>query len=42
MSYQKNGSYYDIDTGIEPDCYIVKPENYYDREALTDYINQLF
>ena len=42
MSYLKNGSYYDIDTGIEPDCYISKPENYYDREALTDYINQLF
>ena len=42
MSYLKNGSYYDIDTGIEPDCYIVKPKNYYDREALTDYINQLF
>ena len=42
MSYLKNGSYYDIDTGIDPDCVIVKPENFYDREALTDYINQLF
>ena len=42
MSYMKNGSYYDIDTGIDPDCLIVKPDNFYDREALTEYINQLF
>lgn len=42
MSYMKNGSYYDTDTGIDPDCVIVKPENFYDRAALTDYINQLF
>ena len=42
MSYMKNGSYYDIDTGIDPDCVIVKPENFYNREALTEYINQLF
>lgn len=42
MSYLKNGSYYDIDTGIEPDCYIMKLTNFYDREALTDYINNLF
>ena len=38
----KNGSYYDTDTGIQPDCIIVKPEHFYDREALTDYINRLF
>ena len=42
MSYLKNGSYYDIDTGIEPDCLITKPENFYDREILTEYINKLF
>lgn len=42
MSYVKNGSYYDTDTGIEPDCVIVKPENFYDRKGLTDYIKQLF
>ena len=42
LSYLKNGSYYDTDTGIVPDCYIMKPENFYDREALTEYINQLF
>ena len=42
MSDLKNGSYYDIDTGVDPDCIIVKPENFYNREALTDYINNLF
>ena len=42
MSYLKNGSFYDIDTGIDPDCYIMQPENFYDREALTEYINGLF
>ena len=42
MSYIKNGSYYDIDQGIEPDVTIVKPENMYNREALTEFINNLF
>ena len=42
MSFLMNGSFYDTDTGIEPDCVIVQPENFYDREALTEYINQLF
>jgi len=42
MAYVKNGSYYDTDTGIEPDSMILKPENFYDREALTEHINQLY
>ena len=42
FSYMKNGSYYDTDTGIEPDCIITRPESFYNRQALTDYINQLF
>ena len=42
MSYQKNGSYYDTDTGIDPDCIIVRPASFYNRQALTDYINKLF
>lgn len=42
MSYVKNGSYYEIDTGIEPNCYISAPENFYDRKALTEYIHNLF
>ena len=42
MSFLKNGSFYDIDQGVEPDYYINDIANYYDREALTDFINGLF
>ena len=39
MSTVKNGSYYSIDTGIDPDLILTKLESFYDREALTEYIN---
>ncbi|MCR4908033.1 MAG: hypothetical protein K5985_04320 [Lachnospiraceae bacterium] len=42
MSMFKNGSFYDIDLGAEPDCYIAKIEDYYNREALTEYINGIY
>lgn len=42
MSYVKNGSYYDTDLGLDPDYYISHPSNFYNREALTEYINNLF
>ena len=42
LSYVHNGSYYRIDSGVEPDYFINKPANFYDRDALTDYINGLF
>ena len=42
LSHVKNGSYYSIDSGVEPDFYIDKPANMYDRDALTVYINNLF
>ena len=42
MSFLKNGSFYDIDQGIDPDIYIDRIENLYNREALTDFINNLF
>ena len=42
MSFLKNGSFYDIDQGIEPDYYIYRIANYYDRAALTNFINGLF
>ncbi len=42
MSFLKNGSFYDIDQGVDPDYYINNLENYYNREILTDYINNLF
>ena len=41
MSYMKNGSFYDIDQGVEPDFIIPTPEQFYDREKLTEYINGL-
>ena len=42
LSLLKNGSFYDIDQGIDPDYSIDKISHYFDREALTDYINSLF
>jgi hypothetical protein len=42
MSLMKNGAYYDIDQGVEPDFIINNVNNFYDREALTNYINGLF
>ena len=42
LSVIKNGSLYDIDQGVDPDFVILRPEDYYDREALTEYINGLF
>ncbi len=42
LSYSKNGAFYDIDQGAEPDYIISDPKNFYDRKALTDYINGLY
>ncbi len=42
ISFIKNGSYYDVDRGAEPDIVITSPEKFYDRAALTDYINSLY
>ncbi len=42
MSFLKNGSLYDIDRGADPDYTISSPAKFYDREALTDYINTLY
>ena len=42
MSFLKNGSFYDIDQGVDPDYYIDKISNLYNRPALTDFINNLF
>ena len=41
LAFTKNGSFYDIDQGAEPDFTLAFPETLYDREALTDYINNL-
>ena len=38
----QNGLYYHIDRGVSPDFPLSKVESFYDRAALTDYINSLF
>ena len=42
LSFLRNGSFYDIDQGVEPDFVISKMEHFYDREALTKYFDGLF
>ncbi|MBR4502502.1 MAG: hypothetical protein IKP22_11560 [Clostridia bacterium] len=42
ISFLKNGAYYDVDQGVEPDFIIMSYDNFYDRRALTDYIDRLF
>ena len=41
LSFQKNGAFYDIDQGAEPDYPLMKPESFYDRQALVNFINGL-
>ena len=41
LSFRKNGAFYDIDQGVEPDYYIDNPADFYDREKLTRFINSL-
>ncbi len=41
LAFPKNGSFYDIDQGAAPDFTLSDPASYYDREALTEYINNL-
>ena len=36
-----NGSFYNIDRGIEPDVRLTRPESYYDRPGLVDMIHNL-
>ena len=42
LSFLKNGAFYDIDQGVEPDYYVDNLSNLYNREALTAFINNLF
>ena len=41
MSISKNGTYYNIDKGVEPNIELTKFESFYDRVALTEYLNNL-
>lgn len=42
LAFTKNGAFYDIDKGADPDFYIDDEKNFYDRKALTEYINGLY
>lgn len=42
LGYMKNGSVYDIDQGVEADYPISAVSRFYDRNALTEYINGLY
>lgn len=37
----KNGTFYGVDMGVEPDITLTKVESFYERNALTEYINEL-
>ena len=41
FSTVKNGSFYSVDEGVVPNFYISKPEHFYDREWLNDFIANL-
>ena len=41
LSYMKNGTFYDVDQGAEPGYAITIFEQYYDREWLTNFIDDL-
>ena len=34
-------AFYDVDRGAEPDYVLTVPDSFYDRAALTDYLNSL-
>ncbi len=42
FSVMKNGSFYDVDRGAQPDFFIADINKFYDRNGLTDYINGLY
>ena len=42
MAFVKNGSYYDVDQGVDPDHIIDKYAHFYDREALTEFLHELY
>lgn len=41
LSFLRNGSFYDVDQGVDPDYYIHDLGFLYDRKALVEYINSL-
>lgn len=41
MSTVVNGTYYSVDMGVDPDITLTKLESFYNRNALTEFINSL-
>ncbi len=41
LSILKNGSFYNIDEGIEPDVVLTRPDSFFDRPALVEFINNM-
>ena len=41
LSFMRNGSFYDVDQGVDPDYFIHDLSSLYDRQGLTEYINGL-
>ena len=41
ISIIQNGSFYNTDSGIVPHFFLDKPESYYDRPALAEYLREL-
>ena len=41
LSIVRNGSFYNIDKGIEPDIYLSTREAFYDREGLVEYLHSI-
>ena len=41
VSILKNGTFYNTDAGIEPDVVLTKPESFYDRAGLMEYLKAL-
>ena len=41
ISFVKNGSFYDVDRGVDPDVFLTRKESFYNREQLTEFINGL-
>ena len=39
ISFLKNGAFYDVDRGVEPDYFIKNYGTFYDREALSEIVN---
>ena len=40
LAFVKNGSYYDVDRGVEPDITLTKTDNFYDRAKLAKILDE--